>query len=322
MNDEDLLQKQLTAFSRSLNLGRNIQNLFYFLAQFLLATSEMELDYYQQRVSCQTAENLRLRLMRCFLLKYSRRLLSSKNLFIVPTSVTPIFYVSPAPLLFFCFLMLLLHYFASGFCVLYSLLLLIFLSRLLFLPVSLFSLNRYTIFSHSFFVLQCNPFGSLSSSSTLKEIFCCALHFLTQWAHYFLSLVSLSIVLDTVLFFISSFILCCILYLSFLLSVYLHFGFRILRNLEILRKPLKCLELKLNVQLGNLQKTLKCLELKLNAQLAIQNENFDSCVGKLQKKSRLKHFTEKPSLLTFDNLCIIFCPRLSEEAHFHFEIDP
>ena len=41
-----------------------------------------------------------------------------------------------------------------------------------------------------------------------------------------------------------------------------------------------------------------------------------------KKKSPLKHFTEKPSLLTFDNLCIIFCPRLSEEAHFHFEIDP
>lgn len=57
----------------------------------------------------------------------------------------------------------------------------------------------------------------------------------------------------------------------------------------------------------------KCLAWK-----SLENVALEYC----KKKSPLKHFTEKPSLLTFDNLCIIFCPRLSEEAHFHFEIDP
>ena len=57
---------------------------------------------------------------------------------------------------------------------------------------------------------------------------------------------SLSIVFDFALFFISFSILCYILFLSFPLTVSLHFGFRILRNLEISRKLLEWLELKLS----------------------------------------------------------------------------
>ena len=48
------------------NLGQNIHRLFQFLAQFLFATSETELDYYQQkvneRVALQVFEGLRLKI--------------------------------------------------------------------------------------------------------------------------------------------------------------------------------------------------------------------------------------------------------------------
>ena len=49
------------------NLGQNIRRLFQFLAQFLFATSETELDYYQQKVNERVAlkvfEGLRLKIL-------------------------------------------------------------------------------------------------------------------------------------------------------------------------------------------------------------------------------------------------------------------
>ena len=41
------------------NLGQNIRRLFHFLAQFIIATSETELDYYHQKVNARVAERLK-----------------------------------------------------------------------------------------------------------------------------------------------------------------------------------------------------------------------------------------------------------------------
>ena len=41
------------------NLGQNIRRLFRFLAQFIIATSETELDYYHQKVNARVAERLK-----------------------------------------------------------------------------------------------------------------------------------------------------------------------------------------------------------------------------------------------------------------------
>ena len=38
-------------------------------------------------------------------------------------------------------------------------------------------------------------------------------------------------------------------------------------------------------------------------------------------KSTVKNFIEKPILLKFENLFTIFNPRLSEETHFHLQLD-
>ena len=40
------------------------------------------------------------------------------------------------------------------------------------------------------------------------------------------------------------------------------------------------------------------------------------------KKSAVTHSIEKPVLLNFVNLSSIFCPRLSEETDFHFQLGP
>ena len=41
------------------NLGQNIRRLFHFLAQFIITTSETELDYYHQEVNARVAERLK-----------------------------------------------------------------------------------------------------------------------------------------------------------------------------------------------------------------------------------------------------------------------
>ena len=56
-------------------------------------------------------------------------------------------------------------------------------------------------------------------------------------------------------------------------------------------------------------KSLKCLELKAKAQQATQNENFDSCTGKLQKIN-YETFQRKTYLLNFENLSTSLYPRL------------
>ena len=40
------------------NLGQNICRLFPFLAEFVLSTSETELDYYQQKVNVRVASRM------------------------------------------------------------------------------------------------------------------------------------------------------------------------------------------------------------------------------------------------------------------------
>ena len=44
------------------NPGQNIQRLFHFLAQFLFTTSEMELNYYHQKVNVRVAPRVAERL--------------------------------------------------------------------------------------------------------------------------------------------------------------------------------------------------------------------------------------------------------------------
>ena len=66
-------------------------------------------------------------------------------------------------------------------------------------------------------------------------------------------------------------------------------------------------------KLGNFK---KCWHMNASNQSAIQKENFDICAGTSQKIS-CKNSIQKPNLFLV-NLSIIFCPRLSEETHFHF----
>ena len=40
------------------------------------------------------------------------------------------------------------------------------------------------------------------------------------------------------------------------------------------------------------------------------------------EKSAVKHSIKKPSLLNFENFSPIFCPKLSKEADFYFELGP
>ena len=44
------------------NLGQTIRRLFYFLAQFVFTTSEMEVDYHHQKVNVRVASRVAKRL--------------------------------------------------------------------------------------------------------------------------------------------------------------------------------------------------------------------------------------------------------------------
>ena len=64
-----------------------------------------------------------------------------------------------------------------------------------------------------------------------------------------------------------------------------------------------------------------------NTQPTIQKLNFET-FGKTSKKKKKKkkkaveHSIEGSNLLNFLNLSTTICPRLSEEAFFHFQISP
>ena len=55
---ERFLLKIRTRFLLIYNLGQNICRLFQFLEQFFFTTSEMDLDYYHQKVSVQVASRV------------------------------------------------------------------------------------------------------------------------------------------------------------------------------------------------------------------------------------------------------------------------
>ena len=58
-----------------------------------------------------------------------------------------------------------------------------------------------------------------------------------------------------------------------------------------------------------------------NTQPTIQKLNFET-FGKTSKKIAVEHSIEGSNLLNFLNLSTTICPRLSEEAFFHFQISP
>ena len=64
------------------------------------------------------------------------------------------------------------------------------------------------------------------------------------------------------------------------------------------------------------RKSLKNLKLMATAPPSNQKTNLESFAQKFPWKSN-KHSIRKPNWLNFPNFSTIFCPRLSEEIHFH-----
>ena len=75
-------------------------------------------------------------------------------------------------------------------------------------------------------------------------------------------------------------------------------------------------------KLGNFKKIPEMLGFDGEYPAVHPKARFWRFLVKNYKKSAVKHSIEKPILLNFVNLSPTFCPRLSQETDFHFQLGP